>query len=178
MIQEEMSKLSKAGAIQPSDSAYASVCHTVRKKDGTVRVVQGFRRLNALPKGQSGELENLPTIFNEMGDSNCFTCLDVASGFLQLTIRESDRHLTAFRDAEGKLWEFVPCGFRLKTVPSAFANSVCGQLTRVKMKGVRNWLDGIIIPTASLEDQLSLVREVFGLIRAGRLFVNLQKSEF
>ena len=178
MIQEEVSKLSKAGAIRPSHSAYASVCHTVRKKDGTVRVVQDFRGLNALLKGQSGELGNLPTIFDEMGGSNCFTCLDIASGFLQLMIRESDRHLTAFREAEGKLWEFVRCGFRLKTVPSAFANYVGGQLTPVKMKGVRNWLNDIIIPTASLEDQFSLVREVFDLIRAGRLSVNLQKSEF
>ena len=63
-------------------------------------------------------------------------------------------------------------------VPSAFAKYVGGQLTPVKMKGVRNWLDNIIIPTASLEDQFSLVREIFDLIRAGRLSVNLQKSEF
>ena len=114
MIQEEVSKLSKAGAIRPSHSAYASVCHTVHKKDGRVRVVQDFRGLNALLKGQSGELGNLPTIFDEMGESNCCTCLDIASGFLQLTIRESNRHLTAFRDAERKLWEFVRCGFRLR----------------------------------------------------------------
>ena len=114
MIQEEVSKLSKAGAIRPSLSANASASHTVREKDGTVRVVQDFRGLNALLKGQSGGLGNLPTIFDEMGGSNCFTCLDLASGFLQLTIRESDRHLTAFRVAEGKLWEYVRCGFGLK----------------------------------------------------------------
>ena len=107
MIQEEVSKLSKAGAIRPSHSAYASACHIVRKKDGTVRVVQDFRGLNALLKGQSGGLGKLPTIFDEMDGSNCFTCLDLAIVFLQLTIRESGRPLTAFHDAEGKLWEYV-----------------------------------------------------------------------
>ena len=68
----------------------------------TGRVVQDFRALNALLKEQSRGLGNLPTIFDEMSGSNDFTCSDLASGFLQITIRESDRHLTAFHDAEGK----------------------------------------------------------------------------
>ena len=63
-------------------------------------------------------------------------------------------------------------------MPSAFANYAGGQLMPVKMRGVRNWLDDIIIPTATLEGQFALLREVFDLIRAGRLSVNLQKSEF
>ena len=47
-------------------------------------------------------------------------------GFLQLEIHEDDQHLTAFRDADEKLYEYVRCGFGLKTVPSAFANYVGG----------------------------------------------------
>ncbi|CAN0328520.1 unnamed protein product, partial [Ascophyllum nodosum] len=50
VIQAEIEKLHKAGVIVPSTSQYASCCHTVRKKDGTVRVVQDFRGLNALLK--------------------------------------------------------------------------------------------------------------------------------
>ena len=57
MIQAEIEKLYKAGAIVPSTSQYASCCHTVRKKDGTVRVVQDFRGLNAILKDQAGDLE-------------------------------------------------------------------------------------------------------------------------
>ena len=70
MTREEVSKLSKAGAIRPSHSAYASACNTVRKKDGKVSVVQDFRGLNALLNGLSGGLGNLPTIFDEMGFYN------------------------------------------------------------------------------------------------------------
>ena len=113
MIQAEIEKLHKAGAIVPSTSQYASCCYTVRKKDGTVRVVQDFRGLNALLKAQSGGLGDLRTIYNEMDQSAYFSCLDLASGFLQLTIHEADRHLTAFRDAKGKLWEYVRRGFSL-----------------------------------------------------------------
>ena len=144
--------------------------------DGTVRVVQDFRGLNAFLKRQSGELGDLSTIFDEKGRSHCFTCLDLASGFLQFTIRESDHHLTAFCDAEGRLWEYVRCGFGLKMVPSAFASSVGRQLMPVKLK----W-PGIVWTTSSslqLKDLIALLREVFDLIRAGRLSVNLKQSEF
>ena len=85
-------------------SQYASCCRTARKKDGTVRVVQGFRGLNALLKVQSKELGDLLIIYDEIDQSACFSCLDFASGFLQLTIHDADRYITAFRDAGGKLW--------------------------------------------------------------------------
>ena len=54
IIQTKIEKLHKAGAIVSSTNQYASCCHTVRKKDGTVRVVQNFRGLDAHLKAQSG----------------------------------------------------------------------------------------------------------------------------
>ena len=178
MIQAEIKKLHKAGAIVPSTSQYASCCHTVRKKGGTVRVVQDFRGLNALVKAQIRGFGDLLTIYDEMYQSVYFSCLDLAPGFLQLTIHEADRHLTAFRDVEGKLWEYVSCGFDLKIVPSAFANYVGGSIMGVEKKGVHNWLDDIIIPTRTLEEQLELIWETFDCLRQSRLSVNLPKSEF
>ena len=138
MIQAEIEKLHKAGAIVPSTSQNASCCHTARKKDETVRVVQDCRGLNALLKAQSGGLGSLLTIYDEMDQLAYFSCLDLASGFLQLTTHETDRHLTALRDGEIKLWEYLSCGFGLETVPSAFANYVGGSIMGVKKKGMRN----------------------------------------
>ena len=91
-------------------------------------MIQDFQGLNALLKVQRGGLGDLLTIYDEMDQSAYFSCLDLVSGFLQLTIHEADRHLTAFRDAEGKLWEYVRCGFGLKMVPSAFTNYVGGSI--------------------------------------------------
>ena len=93
-------------------------------QDGTVRVVQDFRGINALLKSQSGGLGDLQHIMDEMEGSKYFSSIDLASGFLQPEIHEDDRHLTAFRDADWKLYEYVRCGFGLKTVRSAFANYV------------------------------------------------------
>ena len=76
--------------------------HREEKGRKTVRVVQDFRVLNALLKAQSGGLGDLLTIYDEMGQSAYFSCLDLASGFLQLTIHDADGHLTAFCDVGGK----------------------------------------------------------------------------
>ena len=178
MIQVEIEKLHKAGVIVPSISQYASCCHTVRKKYETVRVVQDFRGLNALLKAQSRGLGDLLTIYDEMDQSAYFSCLYLASRFLQLTIYEADRHLTAFRDAEGKLWEYVRCGFGVKTVPSAFANYIRGSIMEVKKKGVHNWLGDIIIPARTCKEHLELLRETFDSLRQSKLSANLPKSKF
>ena len=44
---------------------------------------------------------------------------------------------------------------------------------RVKKKGVRNWLDDIITPTRTFDEQLQLLRETFDCLRQRELSVNL-----
>ena len=60
----------------------------------------------------------------------------------------------------------------------SFANYVDGNIMGVKKKGVRNWLDDIIISTRTFEKQLELLRETFDCLRQSKLSVNLPKSEF
>ena len=63
-----------------------------------------------LIKSQSNGLDDLLTIFgamSAMSESTFFIFLDLTSGFLQLKLPEADRHLTAFRDAEGNLPEYI-----------------------------------------------------------------------
>ena len=132
MIQTEVAKLLKNGCIRESTSEWAVNCPTFREKDGTVRVVHDFRGINALLESQSGGLGDMQHIMDEMSGSKYFFSIDLASGFLQLHTHEDDRHLTAFRDADGKLYEYVRCGLGLKTAPSAFANYVGGRLLPVK----------------------------------------------
>ena len=137
MIQTEVAKLLKNGSIRESTSEWAANCSTVRKKDGTVPVVQDFRGANALLKSQSGGLGDLQHIMDEMKGSKYSSSIDLDSEFLQLEIHEDHRHLTAFRDADRKLYEYVRCGFGLKTVPSAFANYVGGRLLPVRIRESR-----------------------------------------
>ena len=136
MIQSEVTKQYQTGAIRRSTSAWAANCVVVRKKDGTARVCQDYRGLNASLKSDSGGLGDIQSIFDGMKGASCFTSIDLASGFTQLEIAEEDKHKTAFRDAHGTLWELNRCGFGLKTLPAGFAAFVGGALGSLKGKGV------------------------------------------
>ena len=62
MVQTEVVKLLNNGSIRESIPEWAATCSTVRQKDGTVRVGQDFRGINALLKSQSGGLGDLQHI--------------------------------------------------------------------------------------------------------------------
>ena len=121
-------------------------------------MVQDFRGFNTLLEYQSGGLDDIDHLLDEMEGSTCLFSINLASGFLQLEINEDHRHLTAFRDADGKLWEYVRCGFALKIVPSAFTNYVGGQLMEVKSKGIKTWLGDIAVPSMFISEHWELLR--------------------
>ena len=107
-------------------------------------------------------------------DQSTYFTLDLASGFLHLTIHEADRHLTAFRDVEGKLWEYVRCDLDLKPVPLALANYVNDSIMEVKKKVFSQLALRHHHFNPHLREQLELLHE----IRQSKLSVNLPKSEF
>ena len=72
MIQTEVAKHLKNGSIRESTSEWAANCSTARKKDRTVRVVQDFRRANALLKSPSGGPRGLATHYGRDGRVEVF----------------------------------------------------------------------------------------------------------
>ena len=86
--------------------------------------MEEFQGLNTPLKSQSGGLGHLMHIMDEVEGFPCFSSIDLASRILQLELYEEDRHLREFRDADEKQWEYVRCGFGLKTVSPAFTNYV------------------------------------------------------
>ena len=142
--------------------------------EGTLRLCQDYRALNGCMRTDSGGLGNIQEMFQRLNGNAWFTSIDLASGFFQLPIVETDRHKTAFRDAFGQLWEYVRCGFGLKILPPAFASMVADLLGDLKGKGVENYLDDILIYSAGFDSHLALVAAVLARLQAGGLSVTLR----
>ena len=117
-------------------------------------------------------------MFQRLSGNSWLTSEDLASGFFQLSIAETDRHKTAFRDAFGQLWEYVRCDFGLKILPSAFASTVAELLGDRKGSGVENCLEDILIHSADFDHHLDLVPAVLSRLQAGGLSVNFAKSKW
>ena len=145
VIQLEVKKLADRGVIRESTSAWATICVTVRKKDGNLRLCQDYRALNSCMRTDSDGLGNTLEMFRRMSGNSWFTFIDRASGFFQLPIVEADRHKMAFRDAFGRLWEYARCGFGLKILTPTFASVVADLLGDLKGNGMENDLDDNLI---------------------------------
>ena len=106
-----------------------------------------------------------------------FAQIDFASGFHQLPIAEKDKHKTAFRDADGQLWEFNRAGFGLTVLPAAFTRMVKTALVPPE-EAVVSWLDDILITTSTWEEHLDTIHRVFRKLRTAGLSVNFAKCKF
>ena len=177
MIRAEISKLLDRGIIRPSKSPWAAQVLCVRKKDGTMRLCVDWRRLNARLIVDGGGLGDMQSIFSSLKGKRYFTQIDLASGFHQMPIAEKDKHKTAFRDADGRLWEFNRAGFGLTVLPAAFTRVVKTALEPPE-DDVVSWLDDILVSSRTWEAHINLLRTVFQKLVNARLSVNFAKCNF
>ncbi|CAN0524129.1 unnamed protein product, partial [Scytosiphon promiscuus] len=88
MLRSEVDTPNEAGAMRRSNSVWAANCAVVMQTDGTARVCQDWRGLNALLEPISERLGGIDSIGEERRDSNCFTPIDQPSECIHLEITE------------------------------------------------------------------------------------------
>jgi len=78
--------MQKAAVIQPSNSPWASPVVLVKKKDGSLHFCVDYCKLNSVTKADSFPLPRIDDILDQLGQSKCFTTLDLKSGYWQVQI--------------------------------------------------------------------------------------------
>ena len=94
-----------------------------------------------------------------------------------MPIAEKDKHKTAFRDADGRLWEFNRAGFSLTVLPTEFTRVVKTALEQPE-DDVVSWLDDILVSSRTWEAHINLLRTVFQKLVNARLSVHFAKCNF
>lgn len=176
MIRAEIMQLIDLGIIQQSMSPWAAQCLCVRKKDGTLRLYIERRELNKHLSTIVVDLGDMQSIFDGLKGKNYFAQSDLASGFHQMSIAEKDRFKTAFRDADGLLWEFTRAGLGLTVLPAAFTRRVKNALGY--LLGVFSWLDDILIASDTWEGRSATLTTVLHRLLAAGLSVDFAKCIF
>ena len=85
-----------AGIIQPSSSDWAAPVCLVRKHCGGVRVCTDYRGLNKISIKDAYLLPRINDCLDTLAGNRWFSNIDMASGYWQVEVKNSDRHLTAF----------------------------------------------------------------------------------
>lgn len=165
------------GVIRPSKSPWSSPLVMVRKKDGSTRFCVDFRRLNESTVGDSFPIPRIDDSLDALGGAKLFTTLDLAKGYWQVPVQESDRAKTAFACHKG-LFEFNTMPFGLKGAPATFQRLMTSVLGELNWQILLIYLDDIIIYSRSFEEHLLHLQLVLDKLRAAGLKLNPSKCVF
>ena len=147
-IQENLS----SGRIRPSKSPMASPVFFIKKKDGSLWLVQDYHALNAMTIKNRYPLLLISELVNQLRGAKYFTKLDVRWGYNNVRMKEGDEWKAAFCTNLG-LFEPLVMFFGLTNSPSTFQTMMNNIFQDLIMEGVVCvYLDDILIFTKSIEE--------------------------
>ncbi|SJL19064.1 uncharacterized protein ARMOST_22671 [Armillaria ostoyae] len=167
-----------SGRIKESKSPFASPFFFVKKKDGSLRPVQDYRKLNEMTIKNRYPLPLISELIDKLQGAKYFTKLDVRWGYNNVRIKEGDEHKAAFRTNRG-LFEPTVMFFGLTNSPATFQwmmNDIFKDL--IASGKVTIYLDDILIFTKDLDEHRRIVRQVLQKLRENKLFLKAEKCEF
>ena len=166
------------GYIQESKSPMSSPFFFVKKKDGSLRPVQDYRRLNDITIKNRYPLPLVSELMDRLKKAKYFTKLDIRWGYNNVRVKAGDEWKAAFVTNRG-LFEPNVMFFGLANSPSTFSalmNDIFKDL--IILGKVTIYLDDILIFTNDIEEHRKLVREVLKRLAERDLFCKPEKCEF
>jgi len=168
----------KSGRIRPSKSPMASPVFFVKKKDGSLRLVQDYRKLNEMTIKNSYPLPLISDIITKLSKAKYFTKLDVRWGFNNVRVKEGDEWKAAFRTNRG-LFEPLVMFFGLTNSPATFQtmmNDIFIEL--IDDNVVIVYIDDILVFTETLDHHMEVVKKVLQILANNKLYLKAEKCEF
>ena len=133
------------GRIRPSKSPMASPVFFIKKKEGSLRLVQDYRQLNAMTIKNRYPLPLILELINHLRGAKYFTKLDVRWGYNNVRIKDGDEWKVAFRTNRG-LYEPLVMFFGLTNSPATFQTMMNDIFQDLIMEGVICvYIDDILI---------------------------------
>ena len=148
-LREFIDKQLKKGYIRPSKSPYVSPFFFIKKKDGKLRLVQDYRKLNLLTVKNQYPLPLIPELIDKLRNATLFTKLDIRWGYNNVRIKEGDQEKGAFKTNLG-LYEPCVMFFGLTNSLSTFQTMMDTIFRDLTATGeVVIYMDDILIATPS-----------------------------
>ena len=168
----------KIGAIQKSNSPWASAVVLVRKKDGSLRFCIDLRKLNSQTIKDAYGLPRIEETLDCLGGSIIFTSLDLKSGYWQVEMDEASKPLTAFTVGPLRFYECERMPFGLTNAPATFQRLMESCLGDLHLNWCIIYLDDVIVFSKTPKDHIERLRGVFHKLFLAGLKLKPRKCEF
>ena len=156
---------------------YTSPIHMVNKPNSNDwRICADFRLLNQQTKSDNYPLPLLRSFQNKIKGSKVFSVIDLKSAFHHLPIHPDDVDKTCVVSPWGGAYVYRRLAFGLSNGPASWQKYVAGILS-----GIDNtfcYLDDILVCTETLEEHMSIVKEIFKRLEDNELTLAVDKCTF
>ncbi|KAJ2937542.1 hypothetical protein O0L34_g19050 [Tuta absoluta] len=177
-VREITKDLLEKGVIRRSKSEYASPIILVKKRDGSDRLCVDFRALNRINVKDRYPMPLIDDHIDRLGSHKYFSCLDMATGFHQIPIKEECIHLTGFVTPEDH-FEYIKMPFGLANSPIVYQRIINDTLRELIDEGkVLVYVDDVLLLSKTVEEGISLLRRVLKTLTDAGFSVNLKKCSF
>jgi len=150
----------------------------IKKKDGSLRLVQDYRALNAVTVKNKYPLPLISELVSQLCRAQYFTKLDVRWGFNNIRIKPGNEWKAAFRTNRG-LFEPLVMFFGMTNSPATFQTMMNDMFRTIIAEGiVVVYLDDILIFMKTEEEHEQAVRRFLEILAEHKLFFRLEKCEF
>ena len=176
-VKTEINRLIKIGVITPDvDSPWASPCFIIPKKDGTVRFLTDFRRLNAQLERCPYPIPKISTLLQGIPKFFMVSSLDMNMGYYSTVLDKASSKYTAFVVPWGK-FRFLRLPMGISTAPDEFQARMQALLGDLPF--IRVYLDDVLVLTETCyKDHMQELEQVFVRLKAAGLQCNAQKCNF
>ncbi len=183
-VQKFLNDELEKGYIRESKSPYASSFFFVCKKDGKMRLVQDYRRINAITICNQYPLPLIADLICDLSNAHIYTKLDIRWGYNNVHIHEGDEKKAAFK-TRYRLFEPTVMYFGLTNSPATFQTMMNYIYRDVILKHeplgttIRVYMDDIGIATqTNLDDHKRAIHDILKIAQLHDLYFKPEKCLF
>lgn len=177
MACEHIQNLEDRGIIRRSSSNWRNPIRFIEKIDGKLRMVVNLMKLNDLTIKDNYKISTIKEIIRETQGASIFTVIDCKEAFYSVEIEEKDKYKTAF-EFKNRVYEWNSMIMGYKNSPMILQRIMEKILDDLLGKGVRVYLDDIIVYAKDKNTHDDLVRKICKRMVENKFVINIDKIQF
>lgn len=176
-LQKELLRMKKDEIITEIEEAteFVNPIVLVKKPNGTIRICLDPKRLNEVILRERYELPTFEELTHNLSGSQYFSILDASKGFWQIPLSEESSKFTTFVTPFGR-YRFLRLPYGLSNSPEIFHRIFSNIFKNIK--GVKIYIDDIIIFAKDKKDHDNIVQQVLTRAREMGVKFNKEKCHF
>ncbi len=147
---------------------------SVIKSDGSDRFCTDFRKVNNITKPDCHPLPRMEDCVDRVGSAAFVTKLDLLKGYWQVPLTPRAREISAFVTPDAFL-QYTVMPFGVRNAPATFQRLVNRVLWGCRGEA---YLDDIVVHSATWDEHINQLKQVFQRLAEANLTVNLAKCDF